>query len=1751
MTAPAIATLLSWVKTEVDAALDAVRNGFASFLASAEDMSSLQVCSDHLHQIKGTLHVLGLNGAMRFCETVELTLSKVSDGRRPARAAIETLDRSVLALKEFIDSLSKGGANAPARLFPLYRELCTLQGKTDVSNKELFFPDLTLGAPPHPARFTIAGEKLPDFVRTQRSHFQRGVLAWLRDSSSPSGPQEMRLALDALDAVAAQSPEPCSVWWAAVGLADGMLHSPDAHWAASVKFICGKLDLYMRDFGAGLQTNSEYLLREILYALTACKPVTSRIREIKQLYQLDSLLPEPDVLVMEFNMDWLGPALGDIRARLEVIKNTWTQYVKGEPHTLSKFREFVAAFRARINELGNTHLDRLLNVIIAAVKRLPDPYPGQSQKMITEMSSAFLLIESIVDNFTATPDDLAQQVDIMGGWVLDAASGKSTDQPPAGLRADLSQQIGKLQLQAQVAGEIINNLRHIEQVLDAFSRDTEKRDNLSTLPTYLRQIHGALIMLSFERAADLMKACEKLVIAYIEPGHAAKVQDMDWIAEGLSSLELFLDPCVRGLAPDEKAIDLYLGRLNGRTSLAEQSERENAPAATAKGANGTTAAPTEESSSAVAVDVKPAMAAIDFDLKGTAAEAAPPATSPATVDAKPEPLIAAVDFDLKSKTAEAAPPSTSSVPPTALVNEELLGIYLEEAEEVLSNVNAALASCRNQPGNREALTVIRRGFHTLKGSGRMVGLNELGEIAWEIEQTMNCWLEKQLSATPSLLELIATASNSFSAWVARLKSRQELQVDAAPIVPLAQQLRKNLGSGTALSPVAATGIKAEASEQSETGAVSPEADVKIGDVRLSRPFYDIYLKEAHQHLAVLETELKLRRDHPGSRASPELLRAAHTLASISRTTGFNGIADLCSALEHCLPNAHLFTEQNEVESVNAAVSKLREMLTSVSHRQPTANADRELAGLMSLSHRQESFPALSIPSVAPVMTPDNAAPVKATPAPAAAAADAQVTTGAAAHEKTQRRAIRDDIDAQLLQIFLEEAGELLPMIGSDLRDWKAAPEDVKILQSLRRALHTFKGGARMAGVMRLGELAHLMESRVEEIIESGSPSEDLIEELESQMDRLSEGIERLHGDATAIEQAAQPGTRPADGAREMAPAVGVTLPLASASVMLRINADTLDRMINEAGEIGVGRARMESELTAIDQSMLEMVNSVARLRDQLREMEVQADSQIQSRMSELDVNKPDYDPLEFDRYTRIQELARMMAEGLHDVTSIQQTLLRNLGEVDAAVHQQSRINRDLQQGLMRTRTVPFSHLNERLYRIVRQTARELDKKANLEIRDNRVELDRGVLEKISAPLEHMLRNAVGHGLEKPDQRRAAGKPEIGEISITLRPENNEIVIIVSDDGAGLNLAELRRKGLEKGLLQPGGEESDGKLIELIFAPGFSTAEGVTELSGRGVGMDVVRSDIAAIGGRVETETVEGKGTTFTIYVPLTLAVTQAVLVRGGEGLFAISSAMVVHVLRLKPDALTMIYEQGWAEFQDNSYPVHFLQHLLGHEDRTAEQQNYSSLLLLRSGIQRIALHVDELLGNREIVVKNINPQLARVPGVTGATVLGDGKIVLIINPVALSQRQRAVNRASTPQPLPVKPAARTVMIVDDSITVRKITGRLLEREGYQVITAKDGVDALEQIKETLPDIMLVDIEMPRMDGFDLTRNIRNNPKTAGIPIIIISSRFVEKHRSHAEQLGVNAFLGKPYEEAQLLQQISHCLNESQKHATCQ
>jgi chemosensory pili system protein ChpA (sensor histidine kinase/response regulator) len=599
------------------------------------------------------------------------------------------------------------------------------------------------------------------------------------------------------------------------------------------------------------------------------------------------------------------------------------------------------------------------------------------------------------------------------------------------------------------------------------------------------------------------------------------------------------------------------------------------------------------------------------------------------------------------------------------------------------------------------------------------------------------------------------------------------------------------------------------------------------------------------------------------------------------------------------------------------------------------------------------------------------------------------------------------------------------------------------------------------------------------------------------------------------------------------------------SALLRVNADLIDQFVNEAGELSIARSRIEGEMTAFRRALSDLSENVARMRAQIREIEIASEGQMQSRIKEQEEHRASFDPLEFDRFTRMQELARFLAESLSDVITLQQGLQRNLDETELAILHQARLNRDLQQGLMGVRLVPLANLADRLYRVVRQTAKELDRKANLELKGVRVELDRSMLEKVTAPLEHLLRNAVAHGIERPEARAAAGKNEIGEIVIDAVQRGNEIVLTVSDDGLGLDIGRIRDRAVQLGMLDSGVALADEAIAQFIFSPGFSTATEITSIAGRGIGMDVVKTEITALGGRVEIASTPGRGAIFTISLPLTLAVTQAVMLRAGSALYAVPSVMIEQVQEFKAQAFAEAAARGEVVWKDNRYPLRSLLALLGGME-TPVPARQIPVLLLKSGIQRAAVRVDEIVGNREVVVKTIGPQLARLAGVAGATVLGNGQVVLILNPVNLMHREVVVGEIAAPPPLAPaeKSRAPLVMVVDDSLTMRKITGRMLAREGYEFVTAKDGVDALQQLQDVQPALILLDVEMPRMDGFEFARNVRADEATRSIPIIMITSRTADKHRSRALELGVNEYMGKPYQEEQLLVLIARYARES-------
>jgi chemosensory pili system protein ChpA (sensor histidine kinase/response regulator) len=798
----------------------------------------------------------------------------------------------------------------------------------------------------------------------------------------------------------------------------------------------------------------------------------------------------------------------------------------------------------------------------------------------------------------------------------------------------------------------------------------------------------------------------------------------------------------------------------------------------------------------------------------------------------------------------------------------------------------------------------------------------------------------------------------------------------------------------------------------------------------------------------------------------------------------------------------------------------------------------------------------------------------------------------------------DAIDQELFPIFEEEATELLPQLASRMRDWAQRPTDAAGPSACMRTLHTLKGGARLAGAMRLGERAHRLESAIERLAASeAAVSAADIEALFTNVDVICSTFEALSHPVTTAAEAvveiapppapAAPAIRlvvpPVEAPAPMAPpvVVGLAPPVVSitgdvapidwqrfvagapsaatlaeiaaerrsgprvASGTVRVQAPLLDRMVNHAGEVSISRLRIEAEVGQLKGSLTDLTENLERLRHQLREIELQAETQIGSRLEAAKAEGQAFDPLEMDRFTRFQELTRMMAESVNDVATVQRSLQRTLQSAEDDLAAQARLTRDLQDDLLRTRMVEFESMSDRMYRVVRQAAKELQKQVRLDLVGGSIEVDRGVLERMGGSFEHLLRNCVTHGIESAAARQAAGKDPAGQITVAVAHEGNEVSVEIRDDGGGLDMARVRERGVALGLIAPDAQPSDGELAQLIFTPGFSTADSVTELSGRGVGMDVVRSEVNALGGRIETASALGQGTSIRLLLPLTTAVTQVVMLRAGTITVAVPATLIEIVRRATPAEVAEAYASGTYILGEKALPFFWLGALLQAGGRSdAAPARSLQVVVVKSAQQRIALHVDEVLGNQEVVVKNLGAQLSRMPGLAGITLLASGAPALIYNPVALAtlygDQARAsmhgsmgatTQQAAADALMPGREAP-LVLVVDDSLTVRRVTQRLLVREGYRVTLAKDGLDAIEKLAEEKPAVVLSDIEMPRMDGFDLVRNLRADAHLRDLPVIMITSRIAQKHRDHAAELGVDHYLGKPYSEEDLLSLVA-------------
>jgi chemosensory pili system protein ChpA (sensor histidine kinase/response regulator) len=762
-----------------------------------------------------------------------------------------------------------------------------------------------------------------------------------------------------------------------------------------------------------------------------------------------------------------------------------------------------------------------------------------------------------------------------------------------------------------------------------------------------------------------------------------------------------------------------------------------------------------------------------------------------------------------------------------------------------------------------------------------------------------------------------------------------------------------------------------------------------------------------------------------------------------------------------------------------------------------------------------------------------------------------------------------DLDEELLDIFVQEGNDLLDDADAQMARLRAAPDEHEPIAGLQRDLHTLKGGARMAGLAPIGDLAHAMESLLEAISDGGRAIDRAaVESLEGGFDRLHDLLQRVSRrraigmPVRAIARFAEFVAEPAPGGaaaagvepavvppprREM-PTFDVEAVPHAPQEMIRVRSDLLDSLVNYAGEVSIYRSRLEQQISSFRFNLVELEQTVARLRDQLRMLEIETEAQIIARYQREHEGHTTFDPLELDRFSQLQQYSRALGESVSDLVSLQNLLDDQTRQSETLLLQQSRVSSDLQEGLMRTRMVPFDSLVPSLRRTVRQAAQELGKRAQLRVEGAQGEMDRNLLERMKAPFEHMLRNAIAHGIEPPAAREAAGKPGEGTVRIELSREATEVVLRISDDGAGLDRDAIRAKAIERGLLKPDVVLPDRDLYGFVLETGFSTAGQVSQLSGRGVGMDVVNTEIKQIGGSLQIDSTPGGGAEFTVRLPFTLAVTQAILVRVGEAVHAIPMSTVQGVARITREELDrriaasdLTYAYGGED-----YTIYELAQLLGVPPTRLPDEMQLPMLMVRTGERRVAVRIDAVVGSREIVVKSVGPQVSLVPGIFGATIMGDGSVLMILDLAPLVRRIEALREAGgevvyAPPAPPERRRQPLVMVVDDSITMRKVTTRVLERAELDVVTAKDGLDAVEKLQERIPDLMLLDIEMPRMDGYELATYMKNDSRLKAVPIIMITSRTGEKHRQRALEIGVERYLGKPYQELDLLQQVQETL----------
>jgi chemosensory pili system protein ChpA (sensor histidine kinase/response regulator) len=1918
--------ILHVVARELAAELNDARAALEEFGERQDDVTQLIRCGEHLHVVHGALRVVEVYGAALLAEEMEQAVRYLVDTFAEKRHLAEGLDalmRAMVQLPTYLERVLGGGRDMALVLLPLLNDLRAVRGSPLLSEGTLLLLNLTSDQQPSPAP-PAAGEAATTVVhwaRKLRPRFQVGLLGWIKGERPEQNLEVLARTAEKLEQAATTQPV-FQLWWVVGALLES-LRAKGQEESASVKRLLGQADREMRRlYQVGEASYSESppieLLNNLLYYVARAKSTGPRVSAVRASFRLGELLPVDDRVAQARDslsapsvrlMKTVAAAIKEDLARVKDSLDIFVRKGATQVEELGTQLEMLKKIGDTLGVLGLGELRDRVQSEIAGLQAIVAQNTPLDDNSLLKIAATLIGIE----------DGLDEQ---LIGLIVPATGDAAASQ--AGATGDDTE---FRHVTEAVLRECIVNLARIKEAIAMNVERPQDAQPLDQIPQLIHGITAGLLMLGKTRAVEVTEGIAAALAQSLKSGGPRiATERLDRLADAIVSVEYYMETLQAGRTDPWYMLDNAENCLKAMAA-APQLDKPLPPMPTPA-----------DYARTVAIEPPPgAIDALADDLEVTTVfdpAATTPAVTRTLVQSKPAPGLPAV-----------LAPSEDKVDP------EFLELFIEEAKDEITKLNALFPRWDENPADQEALVNVRRSFHTLKGSGRMVGAQLIGEVAWSIESLLNRVINKTLARTPEMMALLRSAVAAVPELVEQLETGRDPQVDVARLIAEAKSISgvQEPTSAPRVQPPLRAQPVAPVAEIPPVPPAPPAAE-------MDPVLHDIFAKETAAHLATIRNYLVTAHQaappHPVTEA---LHRACHTLSGIAKTAGarqgikiaeplnhyirklYDGglglsqaglivLGDAVAAIEnvvdHISENTGFFSTHASIiarleeleraadldlsartevpamtmrmqvpafasepaapasDTSDSAILRLLQSEAAASapepaiadasdefllldsedssgldfllQEEPEARAEAVLGTDMALAPGDErttldfdlgAEPTAIVPHAAEAAAPAEETgegtiiveedvfvedvtlslelePVQALPEPAEAVPTAVVPAALAPEDLGPD----EDFDADVAAIFTEEATELLEAADTALAGWSQDQADGANIFEFKRALHTLKGGARMAGIRAMGDLSHEVESfmlavenrtvRADQNVFSTMRAS--LDELHHMRDAVAQGkrvrhardlIERIRSltsgarfdaDMDAELQEAQkpaevlppPVERPAPIAEVpqslaasippavQAPSIQPWTPSRARPEILvpaeaepedeaqasggeqefqplalppgrepqvqerhevaRVDADLLDTLLNNAGEVSIFRSRLEQQVGSIEFNLAELSRTVTRLKDQLRKLEMETEAQVLHRHQQETGGRADFDPLELDRYSTIQQLSRALAESVSDVGSIEGLLETLTREGQNLLMQQARVVTELQSGLMRTRMVPFQRHEQRLSRLVRQVAADTGKHAELVVTGASGELDRQVLERMLPPFEHMLRNAVVHGIETPEERAAAGKPEMGTIKVSLAREGAEIVIVIEDDGRGIDVQAVRERARSRGLLQPGRVLTDEEALQLILEPGFSTASSVTQHAGRGVGMDVVVTEIKKLGGALFTQSTHGKGTRFTVRLPFTLAISQALVVRVTDELYALPLPTVEGVSRVsREEVLRHLAEpEPTYSYGGQVYRFQYLGSFLGAGPAVLPETDAPlPVILIRAGEHSTALVTDELVGSREIVVKSVGPQIASIRGISGATILGDGRIVIILDMGALV-RSEWRSRAAVPQRT-TEDRRTFVLVVDDSITVRRVTQRLLERNGMRVMTAKDGVDALAVLQEHLPDIILLDIEMPRMDGYELAQHVRADERTATIPIVMITSRVGEKHRARAIELGVNDYLGKPYQESQLLDAI--------------